>query len=275
MVYDVHLEIFEGPLDLLLYLIRKDDLEIAEIPIAQITQEYLSYLDLMKELNLDVAGEFLVMASTLMQIKARMLLPSNETEAEDGPDPLEELKSKLLEYQKFKEVSKVLSAKEMEFSQVYYRPAPVFEKSDYVLDASLFDLITCFRNVLKELPANVKEIVYKEIPIETKIREILDLLEEREFLPFEDILRREQTRHGVIVSFMAVLELIRLKQIIVRQSDLFDSIRIYRVTELFDPQTVEGTVDETLEQKPHHEPVQEPAAVVNEEPKEPQTHGNP
>ena len=107
MNYDVHLELFEGPLDLLLYLIKKSDLEIAEIPIAQITSEYLEYIDLMKELNLDVAGEFLVMASTLMQIKARMLLPSPEEE--EGPDPAEELKARLLEYQKFKEAAKTLS----------------------------------------------------------------------------------------------------------------------------------------------------------------------
>ncbi|MHB9154162.1 MAG: segregation and condensation protein A, partial [Endomicrobiales bacterium] len=170
MAYDVHLDIFEGPLDLLLYLIKKDDLEIAEIPIAQITSEYLAYLDLMKELNLEVAGEFLVMASTLMQIKARMLLPSQETEEEEGPDPLEELKARLLEYQKYKEVSQLLAHKENEFSQVYYRPAPVFQKDDFSLEVSLFDLMESFRDVLRELPKDVKEIVYKEIPIEEKIR---------------------------------------------------------------------------------------------------------
>ena len=229
MVYDVHLEIFEGPLDLLLYLIKKNDLEIAEIPIAQITSEYLAYLDLMKELNLDIAGEFLVMASTLMQIKARMLLPAPEEETEEGPNPLEELKAKLLEYQKFKEVAQTLGQKEEYFNNVYYRPAPVFEKDDYVLNVSLFDLLDNFHNVFKELPSNVREIVYQVIPIEEKIREILDLMEGRDFILFNDILKLQTSKQALIVCFMAVLELIRLKQIVARQSKLFEEIRVYRI----------------------------------------------
>jgi segregation and condensation protein A len=245
MVYDVHLEIFEGPLDLLLYLIRKNDLEISEIPIAQITTEYLGYLDIMKELNLEIAGDFLVMASTLMQIKARMLLPAPEADEDEGPDPLEELKAKLLEYQKFKEVSQFLSHKENEFSNVHYRPAPVFEKDDYVLEVSLFDLIEGFRNVLKELPKDVKEIVYQEIPIEQKIREILDLLEGKQFISFLDIFRLQTTRQALVVSFLAVLELIRLKQIIACQPGQFGDIRIYRALE-GKPVIPEDGVRETL-----------------------------
>ncbi len=228
MTYDVHLEIFEGPLDLLLYLIRKNDLEIADIPIAGITAEYLACLDLMKELNLEIAGEFLVMASTLMQIKARMLLPSPETEQDDGPDPLEELKAKLYEYQKFKEVAQVMAVKEIECSQYYYRHPPVFDKEEFVLDVSLFELMDGFRAVLKELPKDIREIVYKEIPIEEKIRQIMDLFEGRSFITFSEILKHQPTRHDLIVCFMAVLELIRLKQIAGRQSHLFDEIRIYR-----------------------------------------------
>lgn len=230
MEYDVHLEIFEGPLDLLLYLIKKNDLEIAEIPIAQITAEYLGCLDIMKELNLDIAGEFLVMASTLMQIKARMLLPVAENEEEEGgPNPLEELKSKLIEYQRFKEVAQVLSKKESEFSQVFYRSAPPFDKGDVTLNVSLFELINTFQKVLKGLPKEVKEIVYQEIPIEKKIREILDILETREHIAFIEILEKQTTRHSMVVCFLAILELIRLKQILVRQANAFSEIRIYRV----------------------------------------------
>jgi segregation and condensation protein A len=231
MAYDVHLEIFEGPLDLLLYLIRKDDLEIAEIPIAQITREYLDYLEVMKELNLEIAGDFLVMASTLMQIKARMLLPAPEPSEEEGPNPLEELKAKLLEYQKFKEVSQLLAQKEIEYAQVHYRPAPVFEKDDYVLEASLFDLIESFRTVLRELPNDVKEILYKEIPIEQKIREILDVMEGKQFVSFADIFKLQTTRQAVIVCFLAVLELVRTRQIMACQAALFDDIRMYRLSE--------------------------------------------
>jgi len=226
MTYDVHLEIFEGPFDLLLYLIRKNDLEISEIPIARITEEYLGYLEAMKTLNLEVAGEFLVMASTLMQIKARTLLPSSEEEEDEGP--LGELKAKLLEYQKFKEAARYLTFKENEFSQVYYRPAPVFEKDDFTLEVSLFDLVGSFREVLRELPDNVKEIVYKEIPVEQKIREILDLFEGKEYLTVKDIFQAQSSRQALVVSFLAILELIRLKQIIARQSQLFDEIRVYR-----------------------------------------------
>ncbi len=249
MAYDVHLEIFEGPLDLLLYLIKKNDLEIAEIPIAQITSEYLRCIELMKELNLEIAGEFLVMASTLMQIKARMLLPAPETEEEEGPNPLEELKSKLLEYQKFKEAAQILSHKEEYFSSIYYRSAPVFEKDDYALDATLFDLLETFRDIIQELPKDVKEIVYKEIPIEIKIREILDLLETREHLSFSDILKRETTRHGLIVSFLAILELIRLKQIVARQSATFEEIRIYALREPVDTGATDQSSTAPVEQE--------------------------
>lgn len=227
--YEIHLDLFEGPLDLLLYLIKKSDMEIAEIPIAQITKEYLGYLDVMKELNLEIAGDFLVMASTLMQIKARMLLPAPESDQEEGPDPLEELKARLAEYQKFKDVAQVLSAKEMESSQIFYRAAPAFEKDDFVLEASLFELIGAFQSVLEEMPTNIREIVYQEIPIEQKIREILDLLEGKQFVHFLEIMRLQPSRHDLIVCFMAVLELIRLKQIVARQTDQQEDIRIYRV----------------------------------------------
>jgi segregation and condensation protein A len=213
-------------------------MEISEIPIAQITHEYLEYIDILQELNLEIAGEFLVMAASLMQIKAKMLLPSKEEEEAEGPNPLEELKSKLLEYQKYKEVARQLSQREEAFSELYYRPAPVFEKDDYVLDVSLFDLLNTFRNVLKELPKDVKEIVYEEIPIEQRIREILDMFEGQDYLAFEDILKKETTRIGMILSFLAVLELIRLKQIIAKQVDTFGALRVYRVKE----------EDETLEE---------------------------
>lgn len=252
MAYDVHLEIFEGPLDLLLYLIKKDDLEISEIPIASITQEYLSYMDLIKELNLEVAGDFLVMASTLMQIKARMLLPGAEGEEEEE-SPLDELKARLLEYQRFKEVAQLLGNRESEYSQIYYRPAPVFDKADFTLEVSLFDLISSFKEVLQELPVNVKEIVYEEIPIEQKIREVLDYMEGKEFITLKELLARSVSRIDLVVSFLALLELIRLKQILARQKEVFGEVRIYRITA-----AVENEVQETEQFVP-------PAAIPAEE----------
>ncbi|GHT41323.1 segregation and condensation protein A [Endomicrobiia bacterium] len=234
MVYNVHLDVFEGPLDLLLHLIKKNDIEISDIKIAEITAEYLSYLDLMQNLNIDVAGAFIVMASTLMQIKARALLPFDNNEDSKEEDPLDQLKNRLLEYQKYKEVGKLLSYKIMENSQIYYRSIPVMCKQDFVLDATIFDLMSSFREVLTALPENVKEIMYQEIPIETKIREILDILEGKRYISFAEILKMQSTRMALIVSFIAVLELVKNKQIVVKQSESFSKIRIYRVYNEYD-----------------------------------------
>ncbi|MDR2818055.1 MAG: segregation/condensation protein A [Endomicrobium sp.] len=229
MAYDIHLDAFEGPLDLLLHLIKKNDLEINEIKIADITAEYLSYIDLMKELNIDVAGEFLVMASTLMQIKSKSLLPSDNGKDSEEDDPFDQLKNRLLEYQKYKEVGKLLSYKINENSQIYYRPEPVISKQDFVLDATIFDLMSSFRDALTALPDNIKEIMYQEIPIENKIREILDILEGKQYVSFTEILKLQNTRLALIVCFMAVLELVKNKQIVAKQSELFSEIRIYKV----------------------------------------------
>ncbi|MDR2425802.1 MAG: segregation/condensation protein A [Endomicrobium sp.] len=238
MTYDIHTDSFEGPLDLLLHLIKRNDLEISEIKIAEITSQYLAYIDLMKELNIDIAGEFLVMASILMQIKAKTLLPS-DSEKENEEDPFDHLKNRLLEYQKYKEVGKLLSYKILETSQIYYRPAPSVNKHDYVLDASVFDLISSFRDALTALPESVKEIMYKEIPIEMKIREILDVLEGRQYVSFTEILKIQRTRMDLIVCFMAVLELVKNKQIVAKQSELFQDIRIYRVYNEVEPEVKE------------------------------------
>lgn len=239
-MYDVHLEVFEGPLDLLLYLIRKNDLNIYDIPVSQITAEYLEYLELMKELNLNIAGEFLVMAATLMQIKLRTLLPSPSAsvEEEEGPDPKAELISKLLEYQKYKLAAQFLTDRELNQEGIYYREAPIFGETDFTLSANIFDLIESFRQVLRELPKEVKEIVYDEIPVEQKIRQIIDVLNSnnaktdrfgKKFINFKHLLEFEATRIGMVVLFLALLELIRLKQIVARQSKLFGEIRIYLI----------------------------------------------
>jgi segregation and condensation protein A len=227
---DVSLDVFEGPLDLLLHLIKKNDLQISDIPIAQITQEYLSYLELMKDLNLEMAGEFLVMASTLMVIKAQMLLPAPDlTDEETGPDPRAELVNKLLEYQRFKEAAGLLSVYKDKAKDIYYRAAPpTFEHEDYTLRASVFDLLTAFKRVLDQAPREVEQILRDEITIETKIREILDLLEQKASIAFEELFAGRHRRIDLIVTFLALLELIRMKQIVALQPDLFGSIRIYR-----------------------------------------------
>ncbi len=227
--YDVHLDTYEGPLDLLLSLVRKTDLEIEEIQISEITAEYMSYLDTMKILDLDIAGDFLVMAATLMQIKAKMLHPDNEKDAVDADAELDKIKAKLLEYQKYKEVSKILSNKEQQYSQTYYRPHPIIDEQDYHIEATIFDLVRAFQEALRTLPEEVREIMYKEIPIEVKIREILDLLEGKQYLSFSEIIKLQPSRTAMVVSFMALLELVKNKQIIAKQSELFEDIRLYRV----------------------------------------------
>lgn len=250
MAFDITLDSFEGPLDLLLHLIKKKDLEISEIQISEITADYLEYINLMKELNIEIAGEFLVMASTLMQIKAKSLLPSEADKGEDEEEPFDQLKNKLLEYQKYKEIGKLLSYKLIENSQVYYRPAPIVNKHDFVLDATLFDLMESFKEALAALPDNVKEIIYQEIPIEEKIREIIDILQGRQYVSFTEILKMQKTRMALIVSFMAVLELIKNKQIAAKQSELFSEIRIYKVyNEIEEDNKEEESTFEFIEKK--------------------------
>jgi segregation and condensation protein A len=227
---DVSLEMFEGPLDLLLHLIKKNDLEISDIPIAQITHEYLEYLDVLKDLNLEMAGEFLVMASTLMQIKAQMLLPSPDTGEEDGgPDPRAELVNKLLEYQRFKEAAGILSVYNEKAKDIYYRHAPPqFDHQDFMLRATVLDLLSAFKRVLDQAPREVGQILREEITIEAKIRDVLNLLDAKTSLAFEELFTGSRRRMDLIVTFLALLELIRMKQIVAMQSDSFGSIRIFR-----------------------------------------------
>lgn len=226
---DVRLENFEGPLDLLLYLIRKNDLDISDIPIAQITQEYLAYLDVMKDLNLEMAGEFLVMASTLIQIKSQMLLPSPDLEPEEGPDPRAELINRLLEYQQYKEAAGILSGYNEKARDVFYRTVPPrFGEDDFVLKASVFDLLGAFKRILEQAPREVGQILREEIPLEVKIREILDWLTDRASMALEELFAKSHRRMDLIVTFLALLELIRLKQIVARQAEIFGPIRLYR-----------------------------------------------
>jgi segregation and condensation protein A len=229
MSHQVHLEMFEGPLDLLLFLVKRDDLDINNIPIAHITHEYLSYLDLMKELNLDLAGEFLVMAATLMGIKARALLPSHPGEEEEtGPDPTAELKAKLLEYQKFKEAAKFLEKRADEFKDVFYRGTPVFDESQKSLDLNLFDLLGSLREILERAKPETREVVGEEFPIEEKMAKIMFLLESRPAASWEEIFADERKRRGILSCFLAMLELVKMEKIFVRQEGNLGPIMVYK-----------------------------------------------
>ena len=230
MEYGIKLEIFEGPMDLLLHLIQKSDLDIYDIPISKITSEYIAYLNLMKEMNLDVAGDFLIMAATLMRIKSKMLLPVyGEEEDEELDDPRDEITKRLLEYKKFKEASKVLKTNLEKQKDVFFRKTqPEFIDEDFGINVSLFDLMDAFRKVLEYAKKSSKEIIKEEFTIEEKIRIILSLLEGKKFISFYSIFLKDESRYSVIITFLALLELIKIGQISVRQNEAFSEIRIYR-----------------------------------------------
>ncbi len=232
--YQVTLELFEGPLDLLLFLVKKDDLDIHNIPIALITTEYLKYLDMMKELNLDVAGEFLVMAATLMAYKARALLPSQAAlNEEDGPDPTAELAQKLLEYQKFKEATKFFAGKADEMAGTYFRGAPVFEEAEKSPNLSLFELMDHIRVILADADEEdeSRQVAGEEFPIEEKIAKIMFLLSNVSVIAWEDLFADERKRRGIIACFLAMLELTKLQKIFIRQDANFGKIRIFKKEE--------------------------------------------
>lgn len=223
--YEVHLEMFEGPLDLLLYLIRKNDLDIYNIPISRITEEYLSTLDLMKDLNLDMAGEFLVTAASLMAIKARTLLPSPAAELEEeGPDPRAELMAKLLEYQKFKSAAQFLEKRGDEYKDVFYRGVPQFDESEKSLSLSLFDLLSSLKEILDRAEDKGKVVSGEDFPIEEKIAKILFMLEGASTITWLEIFADERKKRGILSCFLAVLELVKLQRIIVRQEGQFGKI---------------------------------------------------
>jgi len=232
--YNVKLKIFEGPLDLLLYLIQKHEIDIYDIPIALITREYLDYLDLMKTLNLDMAGEFLVMAATLTQIKSKLLLPPEEVEEEneEGMDPRRELVERLLEYKKYKEASLELKGQENLWIDTYTQGASddIRQEQELVLvNLNLLDLMEAFRKVLSKPSVNaVHEVTIETMSIKDKISWIMESLEKRQSIRFEDLFPAAPSRNEIILTFLALLEIIRLHLVRIEQTERFGPIRIQK-----------------------------------------------
>ena len=252
--YPIRLDNFEGPLDLLLHLIRKHELDIYDIPILQITAQYLQYLDLMKELDLDVAGEFLVMAATLIHIKARTLVPRLELETEDEgdtEDPRDVLIRRLIEHQKYKAAAELLHDRETVRSAQWGRPPERItdiagEPFERELEVDLFGLLQAFQAVLQR--ARVRPGVplpSEEISIETRTRQLLARLSETEACGFEDLFDGAHTRGDLITTFLALLEMIRLKLIRVFQSGELGPIRVYRRERPDDAPTPLGDAERT------------------------------
>ncbi len=250
MSYQIKLEIFEGPMDLLLHLIKKHELDIYSIPIALITQQYLEYLELMKSLDMEIAGEFLVMASTLTHIKSRMLLPpaENPENEEDGVDPRAELIRRLLEYKSFKEAAGSLSEKEETWSQVYTRQAdgvPDVPKDDEPLlfDFHLFDLLAALKDVMARVPDAKFEITAETVSITEKISQILARLEAADSVLFADLFENSTSKLQVIGTFLALLELIKTRVVKAFQIEQFGAIRIMKaVAENQDRDTATGNL---------------------------------
>lgn len=241
MSYEVKLSTFEGPIDLLLHLIDKDQINIYDIPIAQITSQYLEYIEQMQSLDMDVATEFLVMAATLVSIKARMLLPrvpKGQVTEEEGPDPREELVQRLLEYRKFKEVAFYLKNQEQQVGKAYTRKNTIdmyqhlFRPTNPVGGVTMEILLHSLHKVLRRAGADLSipgEITREEIQVPEKMRQLLAMLVlYPQGMPFSRIFSNNTDRTEVIVTFLAILELLKAGQLSVTQKETFGEITISR-----------------------------------------------
>ena len=235
MNYQCNLDIFEGPLDLLLHLIKEQKMDIYDIRIAEITKQYLSYLDLLSELNLEMVGEYLVMAAELAKIKSKTLLPIPETEEDvltaAGEDPRAELMRRLLEYQRYKEAAFELRQKEYDQQQLFSRTGEVVlenSEEELLIEANVFDLLTAFQKVLKEKSFKKNyEIKVTTLSVSDRISGILEILNASESVTFDSLFTTLNTKQEVIVTFLAILELMGMQLIRSQQARQFDVIRIY------------------------------------------------
>jgi segregation and condensation protein A len=247
MSYHVKLEIFEGPMDLLLHLIKKHELDIYDIPIAPITRQYLEYLELMKSLDMEIAGDFLVMASTLTHIKSKMLLPppENPDDDDDGADPRAELIRRLLEYKRFKDAAASLEQRENDWSKVYTRETEVTpelppDDQPLLFDFHLFDLLAALKDVLNRVPDAGIEITAEAVSITDKIATILARLESVDSLLFADLFDGSTTRAHIIATFMALLELMKNRIVKAVQIEHFGAIRLMKAVTDDEPTPVSG-----------------------------------
>jgi segregation and condensation protein A len=233
--YKVKLEIFEGPLDLLLYLIKRDEIDIYDISIERITRQYLEYLQAFKELNIDVAGEFVVMAANLIYLKSRSLLPVDQQPPEEDAeedDPRWDLIRQLIEYKKFKEAAAQLHVRELEQERIFVRDggssAVVADAPLRLREVGIFELIHAFQNVIKRVDAreDLREIFGERFSVSEKIDMILQRVGQGAAVRFSDLFGEIVSRVEIVVTFLALLELIRLKQVRAIQPKLFDEIEI-------------------------------------------------
>jgi len=237
--YKIKLPVFEGPLELLLHLIKKNKIDIYDIPIAEITRQYIEYLEMMKELNLEIAGEFLVMAATLIQIKTRMLLPVDENIPEDErEDPRWELVERLLEYQAIKIASKELQERRTNWENVFWREPEEIEtdgpQSISLFEVNIYDLYEAFKRVLEKAPVEIKEITKETITVRMRMNQILQMLKKKQMVRFDELFNK-YNRRFLIITFVALLELAKLRLIKIFQNEQFGPIWIRAVSDIEGP----------------------------------------
>ena len=238
-MYKIKLQVFEGPLDLLLFFIRRDEIDIYDIPISKITKEFVEYLEFLKELDLESAGDFILMASTLMQIKVKMLLPKEIDEKGEEIDPRADLVKALLEYKRFKEMTDELSFFESSQRKLNYRGNYAHDareeapEIDLLLkNVTIYDLIKAFKKALMERPREaVHEIERINVSIEQQIEFILNLLKDNAELPFIELVKDLHEKMKIIVTFIALLELVKLGQIGLRESEKFNDFVIFGIND--------------------------------------------
>ena len=230
MDYNVQLESFQGPLDLLLFLVKRQEVDVRDIPIAQVAGQFLEYLQLLKLIDVEWAGEFLVMAATLMEIKSRLLLPRGEQEATDEEDPRLELVKQLIEYKKYKEAAALLDEhaerQQTRLARVPPElPEPLDPSRQPLRRVELWDLVSAFGRLMRETSAlRPRQIVMDETPIHVHMERILEMLGEKQRAPFADIFAPPHTRGRLLGLFLATLELIKSNKIEARQPELFGEI---------------------------------------------------
>jgi len=236
-MYTVRIDHFEGPLDLLLFLVRKNEIDIQQIPVLLITQQYIDYIEMMRSLNLEIAGEFLVMAATLLYLKSRALLPKdiNADELVDGQSTLEELKRQLLEYQRYREAAHMLKEQNILEKDVFARAKLIIDDAEMgtaeLEEVNLFALVSAFKSILERSAEKgvVFEVNIEEICVKDKINEILEKLQNtQDALSFERLFDEASTRIVVVTTFLALLELIKMQAIKIYQNRNFGRIYIYQ-----------------------------------------------
>ncbi|MGH7738630.1 MAG: segregation and condensation protein A [bacterium] len=253
LTYQITLPSFDGPMDLLLHLIKEHELDIYDIPISKITKEYLAYIEILRSLNLEIAGDFLVMAATLMHVKSKMLLPFEQEAEEEVEDPRAELMRRLLEYKKFRDAAEELQVLEKTRTRLFGRKVAEDLKQvgeeEHLEEVTLFGLLAAFKDVLIHTQEDpTAELVRPEITVTQKINDVMDMLQANKKISFKSMLEKSRTKIEKIICFLALLELLRLKLAKAFQNKVFDEIEIYLVQSEAPDAPAEPSIETVLEE---------------------------